>query len=322
MNIFFFRLFGIDYKYVLNYDLIEIDKEEREKAAAKTPRRRRDGYTETLSSETNTTSMNMNVNVNVKTNATNDLELTEIASKNSNSPTKKNAVFIAVVDNHHDRIITRWNVNVEQQQFWYQQWCQSDLAATHTHLGWNIVHIAVAITIIGAIGVVIVPAGRPGFVDFLVQICSLQRSPPLPPTLFDALLDGPLASEFDWSRRLFLQHDDALHLCANPPKRMATTIFCHCRPEDLRPHSPAVFLYPTYWDQPNAASNSLCRRLLRRCHVLSFKGLFRLGDACPPGGTLSLPGTFGDTQHCGSVLVCGAPVSDPGTTMPDHAQSW
>jgi hypothetical protein len=32
MNLFFYRLFGIDYKYVLNYDLIEIDREEKEKA--------------------------------------------------------------------------------------------------------------------------------------------------------------------------------------------------------------------------------------------------------------------------------------------------
>jgi len=116
MNIFFFRLFGIDYKYVLNYDLIEIDKEEREKAAAKTPRRRRDGYTETLSSETNTTSMNMNVNVNVKTNATNDLELTEIASKNSNSPTKKTrslspSLIITTIGSSHDGMSMSSNSN-------------------------------------------------------------------------------------------------------------------------------------------------------------------------------------------------------------------
>ena len=32
MNLFFFRLFGIDYKYVLNLDLIEIEKTEKEKA--------------------------------------------------------------------------------------------------------------------------------------------------------------------------------------------------------------------------------------------------------------------------------------------------
>mmetsp|Transcript_18328 Transcript_18328/g.42227 ORF Transcript_18328/g.42227 Transcript_18328/m.42227 type:complete len:574 (+) Transcript_18328:198-1919(+) len=32
MNIFFYRLFGLDYKYILNLDLIEIEKEEAEKA--------------------------------------------------------------------------------------------------------------------------------------------------------------------------------------------------------------------------------------------------------------------------------------------------
>jgi len=32
MNIFFYRLFGLDYRYILNYDLIEIEKEEAEKA--------------------------------------------------------------------------------------------------------------------------------------------------------------------------------------------------------------------------------------------------------------------------------------------------
>lgn len=34
MNLFFYRLFGIDYRYILKYDLIEIEKEEKEKAEA------------------------------------------------------------------------------------------------------------------------------------------------------------------------------------------------------------------------------------------------------------------------------------------------
>jgi len=31
MNLFFYKLFGLDYKYIFNYDLLEIDKEEKEK---------------------------------------------------------------------------------------------------------------------------------------------------------------------------------------------------------------------------------------------------------------------------------------------------
>mmetsp|Transcript_23289 Transcript_23289/g.54901 ORF Transcript_23289/g.54901 Transcript_23289/m.54901 type:complete len:565 (-) Transcript_23289:408-2102(-) len=72
MNIFFFRLFGLDYKYILNLDLVEIEKEEKDKAT-KESRRRRDGYIETSTSENNS----------------NDPELMETATKNSGSAVKK-----------------------------------------------------------------------------------------------------------------------------------------------------------------------------------------------------------------------------------------
>ena len=41
MNIFFYRLFGIDYTYVFNYDLLEIAKEEKEKDRAEHSKQRR-----------------------------------------------------------------------------------------------------------------------------------------------------------------------------------------------------------------------------------------------------------------------------------------
>lgn len=44
MNIFFYRLFGIDYRFVLNYDLLEIEEEEK-------ARQRLDGYSETSTHE-------------------------------------------------------------------------------------------------------------------------------------------------------------------------------------------------------------------------------------------------------------------------------
>lgn len=116
MNIFFFRLFGIDYKYVLNFDLVEIDKEEREKATAKTARRRRDGYTETSSSEANTTSRNVNMKTNSNSNTNNDLELMEITSKNSNSPTKKTrsvspSLIVTTIGTSHDGMLMSSNSN-------------------------------------------------------------------------------------------------------------------------------------------------------------------------------------------------------------------
>jgi hypothetical protein len=67
MNLFFYRLFGIDYKYILNYDLIEIDKEEKEKATRQRLRKRSDGYTETATAN--------NVEHN---NIQHDLELVEM----------------------------------------------------------------------------------------------------------------------------------------------------------------------------------------------------------------------------------------------------
>ena len=57
MNLFFYRLFGIDYRYVLKYDLIEIEKEEKEKAEAQgiSPARRKkrngNGYAEASTKE-------------------------------------------------------------------------------------------------------------------------------------------------------------------------------------------------------------------------------------------------------------------------------
>eukprot|EP00536_Pseudo-nitzschia_multiseries_P016671 jgi/Psemu1/263801/estExt_Genewise1Plus.C_11930007 len=72
MNIFFYRLFGLDYKYILNLDLVEIEKEEKEKAQKET-RQRRDGYAETSTNENNS----------------NDPELMETAAKKSGSTVKK-----------------------------------------------------------------------------------------------------------------------------------------------------------------------------------------------------------------------------------------
>jgi hypothetical protein len=51
MNIFFYRLFGIDYKYIFQYDLIEIQKEEKEKSRRGSSGNGDEGYTETLTSE-------------------------------------------------------------------------------------------------------------------------------------------------------------------------------------------------------------------------------------------------------------------------------
>jgi len=79
MNLFFYRLFGIDYKYILKFDLIEIDKEEKEK-------RRTGGYTdETATASNYDTDQQNNTSMH-------DLELVEMDSTtNINTNTSKAA---------------------------------------------------------------------------------------------------------------------------------------------------------------------------------------------------------------------------------------
>lgn len=97
MNIFFYRLFGLDYKYILNYDLVEIEKEELEKerdraipkdsnssTTFRTRRRIFDGLAETPISSRSFESLS-------DAEEANDLELIETTGVSSGKPSSRHA---------------------------------------------------------------------------------------------------------------------------------------------------------------------------------------------------------------------------------------
>ena len=111
MNLFFYRLFGIDYRYILNYDLVEIEKEEKEKAEASgsgtnnrsgSPRKKRTRGANEMNNEPSSQT-------------THDLELMESSNVKNNGINRRSNSPTSPIKSPVGKI-TRSTINISQQK--------------------------------------------------------------------------------------------------------------------------------------------------------------------------------------------------------------
>mmetsp|Transcript_14168 Transcript_14168/g.32623 ORF Transcript_14168/g.32623 Transcript_14168/m.32623 type:complete len:480 (-) Transcript_14168:714-2153(-) len=155
-------------------------------------------------------------------------------------------------------------------------------------------------------------------VHSVAQAGHVQRHPPVPLARLDPLLDGPPREELDRGRLLLLHHGGGIRPGPPPKECLAPPVLEDRRTEGLGAGPAPVFLHIAGGNEHPPPEDPLCRRLFCRCHVLPLEGLFRLGDARPPGRPLPLPGPGIGPQHRHSVHVRGAALPDPGTPVPRH----